>query len=913
MNVLNKLTKKNLLLNKKRTIVTIIGIMLSTALVCAVAGLVTSAQQTFVNLIKNTDGDYHISFSNVPQEQQKYIIQNNAVDSYYTTKELGYSKFESIQNEDKPYIYVVAMNENAFEKGAYKLIEGRMAQNENEIVIPQHLIDNGRVKINVGDKITLNIGTRELMDGSKLNQKNPYLASSSKEYIYQETGKAGDNEDYEEQIVDGQTKEYTVVGIMKRTNTGLEPYSAPGYTAVTYSNDEKNADGTDKITSMGTKLNTNASNEILSAEENEKSVTADATIKNSQTANFYVTLKNPKEYENVKNQIKNTIEAETKNEIEVEVNSDLLRFEGVLSESTLGVLYGIASVIIVIIIVSSVFVIRNSFSISVSEKTKQYGMLASVGATKKQIKRSVLLEGLYIGIIAIPLGILLGIVAIIILLWIVNLLIGDMMEGTEFVYNVPGMAILISVVISGITIFLSCLIPAIKASKIPPIEAIRGTDDIKIKTRKIKTSKLTKKLFGIGGVIASKNLKRNRKKYRTTVVSLVVSISIFIALSSFLTYGQMMTGSYYTDLSYNIAVNGGNEALYEKIATWSGINSYSYSYQTSAEIDVNKYGTDFAKEELENKKQIYEEDFPENVGKYEYNTLGLTIVMVNNDYFKSYVKSLGMNEKDYSNIAILGDDMMHYLGQGKSKVEHYFNVKAGESMEVTMDDEQKQIKISKITTERPMGYESCYTEGGYLFVSEDYPVVTKDKSELNSGNLCIDAQKPSEIENKLTDLKKEGEDFEDIMITNLAEYADQQKRIIILVSIFLYGFIAVITLIGVTNIFNTITTNMILRSKEFANLKSIGMTTKEFNKMIRLESVMYGTKSLLIGIPIGLLGSYEIFKSFTNSIDFGFIIPWQAIIISVIFVFIIVGLTMKYSLNKINKQNIIETIRQDNI
>ena len=134
-----------------------------------------------------------------------------------------------------------------------------MAQNENEIVIPQHLIDNGRVKINVGDKITLNVGTRELMDGSKLNQKNPYLASSSKEYIYQETGKAEDNEDYEEQIIDGQKREYTVVGIMKRPNTGLEPYSAPGYTAVTYSNDEKNADGTDKITSIGTKLNTNAS------------------------------------------------------------------------------------------------------------------------------------------------------------------------------------------------------------------------------------------------------------------------------------------------------------------------------------------------------------------------------------------------------------------------------------------------------------------------------------------------------------------------------------------------------------------------------------------------------------------------------------------------------------------------------
>ena len=260
-------------------------------------------------------------------------------------------------------------------------------------------------------------------------------------------------------------------------------------------------------------------------------------------------------------------------------------------------------------------------------------------------------------------------------------------------------------------------------------------------------------------------------------MSLVVSISIFIALSSFLTYGQMMTGSYYTDLNYNIAVNGGNEALYEKIATWSEINSYSYSYQTSAEIDANKYGTDFAKEELENKKQIYEKDFPEDVGKYEYNTLSLTIVMLNNDYSRSYVKSLGMNEKDYSNIVILGDDMMHYLGQGKFQVEHYFNVKCRRSNEATMGDKQKQIKISKITTERPMGYESqAMPEGGCLFVSEDYLIVTKDKSKLNSGNLCIDAQKPSEIENKLTDLKKEGEEFKDVTITNLASICRPTKK-----------------------------------------------------------------------------------------------------------------------------------------
>ena len=212
-----------------------------------------------------------------------------------------------------------------------------------------------------------------------------------------------------------------------------------------------------------------------------------------------------------------------------------------------------------------------------------------------------------------------------------------------------------------------------------------------------------------------------------------------------------------------------------------------------------------------------------------------------------------------------------------------------------------------------MGYKNVYSNGGYLFVSEDFIQDKTDEKNFHVGSLVIKSQNPDELENEINNLKKTNNLYSKLYINNISKYVEENQKIILLISIFLYGFIAVITLIGVTNIFNTITTNMILRSKEFANLKSVGMTTKEFNQMIKLESIMYGAKSLLIGIPIGLLGSYAIFKSFTNSIDFGFIIPWQAIIISVVFVFIIVGLTMKYSLNKINKQNIIETIRQDNI
>ena len=243
-----------------------------------------------------------------------------------------------------------------------------------------------------------------------------------------------------------------------------------------------------------------------------------------------------------------------------------------MSEITLNVLYTIAGIIIIIIVVSSIFVIRNSFSISVSEKNRQYGMLASIGATSKQIKKNVIFEGMLIGLIAIPLGIVFGIIAIIILLQVVNYLLADMLSGMRFMYSINWVAILISIIISIITIYLSCLIPARKAAKISPIESIRGNNDIKIKSKKLKTSVITKKLFGVGGVIASKNLKRSKKKYRTTVISLVVSIFIFISLSSFLTIGTKASTFYYMDFKFNMFVLNGNADIYEEIAKLDNVD-----------------------------------------------------------------------------------------------------------------------------------------------------------------------------------------------------------------------------------------------------------------------------------------------------------------------------------------------------
>ena len=856
MDILKKFTKKNLKLNKKRTIVTIIGIMLSTALICAVAGMLSSTQKTLANAMRADHGNYHMRFENVPAEELKFIEENVNVESYFLTKNVGYAKLEGSINPGKPYLFLMEFDRNALQNSSFKIVEGRLPENENEVVISQHIIDNGGVELKVGDTLSLDVGTRRLVDdGSVLSQSNPYLGEEESQ-----------EENLQEEITDTEHKTYTIVGIIERPSYELEDYQAPGYTIITYSDN----------------------------------------INNTDVANISVLFNNVGDYEETTEQIVNTVKEDTGVDISTVANVNVIRFDGGLSENTMNVLYGIAGVIIVIIVVSSVFVIRNSFAISVAEKTKQYGMLASVGATKKQIRKTVLLEGTYIGAIAIPLGILCGIIAIVVLLWIVNYLIGDMMDGVIFIYNVPLLPILLSIVISAITIYLSCIIPAIRASRISPIEAIRGNEDIKIKAKKIKTSKLTKKIFGIGGVIASKNLKRNKKKYRTTVISLVVSIAIFISLSSFLDYGKRAVGLYYTDMKYNVDVYNGDIELYNEIAQLNNIDDYSYSFTTSAIIDIEKYGSEYGKEISNINRTYYEEAERET----EYQDT-IAVIMFNNNYFKKFIKELGLNENDYKNIAILEDDEFEYNEDGTSVLRNYYNIKEGEIITINLNGEERQVTIAKRSDQRPMGFEGSYATGGWIFVSEDF--MEDKENEVITTGMYINSSDASQLERDINNIIADNDSYKNVHITNLAEFADQERRILLLVSIFLYGFITVITLIGVTNIFNTITTNMILRSKEFANLKSIGMTTKEFNKMIRLESLLYGLKSLLIGIPIGLLGSFCIYQAFKNSVDFGYMIPWVSILISIIFVFIIVGATMKYSLSKINKQNIIETIRQDNI
>ncbi len=835
MKVLNDLSIQDLKLNKKRSIVIIIGIILSTALICGVAGLVTSFQKTMVNTAKEGQGNYHTIFYNVPKDEIKYIEENREVKDYFLSEELGYSYLPKHKNvEETPIVNVISMNDKFIENMSVKLKEGRLPENDTELAISTRINEKFNTNYKVGDTITLNINETEQ------NMEN------------------------------GIPKTYKIVGIIERPILAIESYDVDWFTAIT------------KMQNVNKK------------------------------ANIAVLYNKPKDY------IKNTENINNMTKTENKVNKELLAYEGAsLDDETLKTIYGLGAFIIGIVLVSSVFVIRNGFEISITERLKQYGMLSSIGATKKQIKKSVYFEGFILGLIGIPLGIISGIFAIYILVNVVNYILKDYIsEGTLLTFSISWIAIAISVFVAIITIWLSCKKSAKKASKVSPIEAIRNSEDVKLKAKKVKCPKIITKIFKTGGEIAYKNLKRSRKKYRTTVISIIVSIVIFISISSFIQYGFKMSEAYYTEMNYNYMVfmqENENEDNKEELKKYKILEDISklpdvgeYSINKSNVLTMNmdeKHKSELTEYGKEIKERFYDEENGVRIDE-------VNVISLNKEAYERYVSKIGGDYDKYKNGAILIDKNINTNNDGKKIQGNIYTWKKGDIITGKINDTQYNIEILARTEEIPAGVNILYNPDAFIIVSEDFINKVGYKTIVLYSN-SKDAYK---LDEEIKQYKQENNITDNTIQTfNMEESVRAENAVVLVISIFLYGFIGVITLIGITNIFNTITTNMNLRKKEFAMLKSIGMTKKEFNRMIRLESIFYGLKSLIIGIPIGIILSYGMYTIFRNNMEMEYVLPYKSIVISIVFVVIIIGIIMKYSMSKINKQNVIETIRNDNI
>lgn len=863
MNLLNKLTYKNLKLNKKRTIVTIIGIMLSVALITAVSSLLVSFRASLINY-KKIDSNYHFGFKNIPKEDLESLKNNRNFKSFYITTNLGYAKVDS-QNEYKPYAYVIGLDKNATSSINLTLLKGRMPQNSNEIVIPRHLKTNGKVDYELGEVITLEIGKRTTSDGYVLDQSNPY------------------HEDKKEKIVDTKKQEFKVVGIIERPNTGVEPHEAPGYTVYTYLDNYDNSNNYDMYvyyTKNGLKNNYQVTADILGID--------------------YKILKDTENGNKVKSQeMIDRYDSEMKNaKYDFFSNHYLIILEtnSFSSNDTFTVLFYMGMIVIVIIIVVSIFCIKNSFDISITEKIKQYGMLASIGATSKQIKKNVYYEGFLLGIIGVPLGIICGILATFILIIISNYYLKDALENSlKLIFKTNLLAIVFSVLLSIITIYLSCRKSAKKASKISPITAIRGNNAIKINRRKVKSPKYIKKIFGIGGDVSYKNLKRNKSKYRTTVISIIVCVAAYIGLSAFIGLAfkaiKLEVGEIETNI--NLSVDSSDEKVIDEIVNQDNVKRYTISKSLSLLIDSKKTTDKF-------REVYYFEEGDKQL---------LQVITLGDKEYKNYIKKLNLKYEDVKDKGILINEIINYEYKDNQEIKEeidVFNYKEKDTIDATDSKDKKfNIEIAKITNENPFGYKNRYSP--LLVVSDEY---IKKFNVDGTIHVFIDSSDADKLQQVAEELLKN----KDYYLENQDKNYRTVKSLYTLVAIFLYGFIIVIALIGITNIFNTITTSMELRSREFATLKSIGMTNKEFSNMISLETLFYGIKSLFIGIPIGIIISMLLHKVLIgNNIRLKYQLPISGILISSIVVFILLFILMRYSMNKINKKNVIETIRNENI
>ena len=876
MNIINKLTLRQLKLNKRRTLVTLMGVIISVAMITAVTVSINSGLDFIRRVTISSEGNWHMGFYNMSLEQLPKILETPNVKETLITYDVGFSKLPVQNSSHKPYLYIEAYNEASFKEMPIKLIEGRLPETDRELVIPASFNKQTGLNYKIGDQVTLEVGDR-YTEGDD--------ASSKMDNTYAPVYSNGN--ELKEILKDVQSQTYTITGIM---NQSPKEYSwGAGYMALTKAELAK--------LSKETKINAY----IL-----YDNVYADIYAKSRQLGN--------------------EVGVET-----VDINSVLLVSYGVNGDSSLMyALIGITSIVLLIIMVGSISLIYNAFAISVSERIQYLGMFASVGATKKQKRNSVFFEGMVIGGISVPIGLLSGILGMSIAFGVINRLVEGALGIEEKIrLCVSPVAIIVTIMLASLTIFISTYIPAKKASKVSAIEAIKQTHHIKMTSKNVKTSQLTRKLFGIEAEIALKNLKRNGNRYRATLVSLIISIILFLSTATFSSYMTKATDMLGINSNYDVEISIPNRdqtlaiSDFEKIAKLDGIaasNMVTYDYA------ISHLSPEKAVKETEDK--LYQTE-----RGYLYN---INIAAMEDTAFKAYAISQGIDTNKLEN-SNLPSGLILNVNKFKDKESNAYKeipatlLKEGDTIKLEggewypEQDYYKEtvfgdISIGGLVTEPPLGIAIPENPSDMRIIMSRSAL---DRFwSLYSGNLDnVDTSHRVYLYLKAHDislLQDELRTFQEASstryyISNIAEQQKSMRQMQMIMEIFIYGFIVLITAICIANIFNTISTSIALRQREFAMLRSMGMTPKGFNKMINFESAFYGIKSLAYGLPISLGIMLLLYKQLSGSFEFDFFIPIKGIVIVIIAVFSVVGIAMFYSGAKVKGQNIIDGLKDSNL
>ena len=906
MGVLLKYTIRTLRKNRMRTFVTLVGIVLSMALVTAVIEGGYSGQQFLVRGTEADIGRFYGFFMNLHPEDAGKVSAFEGVTETAGMTEVGWAEIGSV-NVQKPYLLVESIDEHFEELVAVKLIEGRMPENDSEIVLPYHLETNGDVHMHVGDTLKLSVGTR-MAGGSRVHMDTPFMEGT-------------------DEITDAEERTYTVVGIMERFSWDVEYMNCPGYMALT-----KGGSG--------------------------------------DSVNVFFRLKSARKYQDFTRKI-------WFEDQKIQSNGSLLAYSGSFSDGGFQqLLYGFIGVLVFLIAFGSISLIYNSFSISVSERTRQYGVLKSVGATKRQIRGTVFMEALTLSLIAIPVGLFLGCAGIGLTLYFLRDIFQRMFDPgnparMQLVLNPAALGI--AALLSLVTVLISAFIPAKRAIRVPPISAIRENADVRIRPRAVRTSRLTQKLFGFEGTMAAKNFKRNRRRYRATVVSLFLSIVLFISASSFSSY---LTASA-SDLR---AVDTAGDVMAQ-------VNTESYDalmkyYDTirlnpmTEEASVMLYCAN----SLEVPEDALSESFFANnpkeelqPGLYAQGMLSIyaAVILIDDRQFDIYAKACGTSRealtKDGEVQAILmntvkdfryeengrkfysyeflkesalpasvvmsrikeidGYVLTAFLEDGSAEYlpQEYLDELDQKGMSLDDADPEKKIILSErdaheyipltigaVTDRLPLSPVGSNFRLLVLPLSEEERLISNGEIGSFQQVISVRSSEHAKLTEELTKTFRE-EGVSDIRVEDLAESRETIRMAILAINVFSYGFIILISLIAVANIFNTISTNILLRRREFAMLKSVGLSERGFRKMLNYECLIYGFKGLFFGFPAAVFMTFVIWRITNTSFEVPFFIPWQSVVIAVGSVFAVVFATMIYARRKLSKDNPIDALKLETL
>lgn len=893
---------------------TVLGIALSMSLFTAVI----LGAQSGIEFVRNVEiaesGRFHAYFFDIDDAQIAQAKANPEIADTATWQEVGWVDIET-DRPNKNKLLIQSIDDRFPNLVAVRLDSGRMPEKDDEIIIPAHVEPYMENMYHVGDVVTFEIKER-IEDGKRL-------------------GFAIDDEraNEKENFRTIETKSYTIVGIYNRISSYIEEYNTPGYIALT------------KGGGNGGKA-------------------------------LFFTVKNPGNFDQFIQSLE--ISAAYKQ------HGNLLKMYGSFGSNPLGqFMYTFATILIIIISFGSITLIYNSFSISIGERTKQFGILKSIGATKKQIRRSVLFEALSLSIISIPIGMAVGIVGIGTTLWalkdafasVANIAINNAADAVSIKLVISPFGLIIASLVCLVTTLVSAYIPAFRAMRMQPVEAIRQIKDIKIKAKKVKVSPITKALFGFEGMMASKNFKRNKKNYRAAVVSLFLSITLFVS-ATYLTHSlrsglDVITSNEVTtdillsleDQKNPIYRHGSvlpedfdEKEFSEEISKAEYTTRFSSIVSVKTEIQVlPEYCTEeFRKDRIDSGEdqrlfqhidlyfvgddefkeicklnhidpdEFYDEDAPKSIVYNYYNSYREDKKIAKTQFLKESALPVTLPIVAYRKIDGYWPWRFH-----PNDVEYY----RLEYLKEYMDSEDRKldrekalivprreamltnnIVISRAIEELPR----TFFRGDHIIF---YPRKMLDiivPQEMRAGmdfsyQYHFSSDNPAKthiaLKKMLIDRKMSAN-----QIYNMAENRNTILMVIDIINVFALGFVIIISFITAANVFNTISTNILLRRREFANLKSIGLGKRSFQKMMVYECIIYGIKGVLWGVPSSILVTYWIHHNSSNSMIYvPYSPPTMQIGIAVLSVLLVVFASMIYAVKKIEKDNVIEALRNENL